>query len=122
MSIEFGQSDLHGRGSFATRDMPAGTVVAREAILTFPPEESALLMQTRLRNYLFYLRDGHTEDGPFHSALAFGPVSLCNHATEPSCDFRLSEDQLTIELVARRGIASGEEITIDYGDYAKEII
>ena len=121
MFLTVAHSRLHGHGCFTTREVAAGDVVAQARILTFPPEETALILRTSLKNYLFFLRDGPTED-TFHSALAMAPISFCNHSDKPNCDFALDEDAGEITLVARRGLATNEEITIDYGDYAGEII
>jgi SET domain-containing protein len=81
-----------------------------------------LLFRTHLKNYLFYLKDGANPDGPYHTALAMGPVSFCNHSADGNCDFALDEFAAEITLTARRDIAENEEITIDYGDYAERII
>jgi SET domain-containing protein len=116
------RSPLHGHGCFTTREVPAGEVVARTRMLVFPPEETELLLRTGLKNYLFYLRSGPTSEGPFHSALAVGPISFCNHSAEPNCSFQLDEEGSEITLTARRALRQNEEITIDYGDYAAEIV
>ena len=115
-------SPLHGQGCFTTREVAAGGLVAQTRLLIFPPDETRSLFQTSLKNYLFYVKDGEPEDGPFYSALAMGPVSFCNHSSEANCDFTLDEERADITLTARRALRQNEEITIDYGDYADEII
>lgn len=120
--MKVAQSPLHGNGCFATRDVPAGAVVAKGRLLVFPPEEMEALFRTTLRNYLFYVKDGATADGPYYTALAMAPISFCNHSSDANCDFRLDEPAAEITLVARRRLRENEEITIDYGDYAQEII
>jgi hypothetical protein len=120
--VTVGRSPLHGRGCFATQAVEAGAVVARASLLVFPPDEMDLLFRSRLKHYLFYLKDGVPEDGPFHTALAMGPISFCNHSDEPNCDFTLDEEAEEITLTARRVLARNEEITIDYGDWAEEIV
>lgn len=116
------RSPLHGQGCFAAAGVAAGATVARARILVFPPEEMTQLFGTRLKHYLFYLRDGASEDGPFWTALAMGPISFCNHADPPNCDFMLDEAAEEIRLVARQALRQGEEVTISYGDWAEEII
>lgn len=122
MFLKVSRSALHGQGCFTTRDVPAGEAVAANRILQFPAEEMESLFRTHLKNYLFYLKDGPTEDGPFHTALAMGPISFCNHSAQPNCDFLLDEAAGEITLLARRPLQANEEVTIDYGDYAKEIV
>jgi hypothetical protein len=50
--LKIARSPLHGRGCFATQEVPAGDVVARAKLLTFPPEQTELLFQTNLKHYL----------------------------------------------------------------------
>jgi hypothetical protein len=120
--LKVSRSPLHGDGCFATRDVRTGEIVAAGRLLIFSPEEMGHLFRTTLRNYLFYLRDGATADGPYYTALAMAPISFCNHSDDPNCDFRLDEEAAEITLVARRPLQENEEITIDYGDYAGEIV
>ena len=122
MFLKVSRSPLHGQGCFATRDLMRGEIAARVRLLVFPPEQSELLFRTHLKNYLFYVKEGPVEDGPYYTALAMGPVSFCNHAPDANCDFELNEEATEIALTARRDIARDEEVTIDYGDYAKEIL
>ena len=122
MFLKVSASPLHGRGCFATRDLPPGTVAARAELLVFPPEELAAIHQTRLKNYVFYVEDGPTPDGPYLSAVAMSPVSFCNHSPDANCDFEVDAAAAVITLTTRRAVAEGEEITIDYGDYAQTII
>ena len=120
--VEVSRSKLHGQGCFTTREVGKGEVVAKCRLLQFPPDETAALMRTGLKNYLFYLKDGDPAEGPFFSALAMGPASFCNHSAEPNCDFSTDEAAGEITLLARRDLRRHEEVTIDYGDYAAEII
>ena len=121
MFLTIARSRVHGNGCFTTRDFAAGEGVARAHILIFPPAETETFLRTSLKNYLFFLRDGPTDD-VFFSALAIGPVSFCNHSATPNCDFVLDEQAAEITITARQPLDRNEEITIDYGDYAGEII
>ena len=120
--LKVSRSELHGHGCFITGDSSAGEIVGTSRFLAFPPEETARLFRTKVKNYLFYLREGDAEGGPFHSALAMGPISFCNHSPDPNCDFVVDETAGEIRLTARRDLKAGEEITIDYGEYAQEIV
>lgn len=122
MFLKVSHSRLHGNGCFTTCAVPAGEVVARARILVLPPDETKLILKTRLKDYLFHLKDGIAHDAPYYSALAMGPMSFCNHSNEPNCDYALDEDAAEITLLARRRLEQNEEITIDYGEYAEEII
>lgn len=122
MFLKVSPSPLHGRGCFATRKLQAGEEITRAPVLVFPPEQMEALHQTRLKDYLFYVKDGPRPEGAYHTAVAMSPLSFCNHSADANCDFRVDEPVDEIVLVARRDIAEGEEITIDYGDYAEQII
>jgi SET domain-containing protein len=120
--IKVDRSPLHGHGCFATRSVAAGEIVSLARLLIFPPEDMQALFRTGLRNYLFYLKDGDADDAPYYTALAMGPITFCNHSSDPNCEFRLDEEAAEITVTARRSLATNEEITIDYGDYAEEIV
>lgn len=49
--------------------------------------------------------------------IAIGHVSLINHDPEPNCEWRMVEvhDRWMIEVWSIRRLASGEELTFDYG-------
>ena len=65
-----------------------------------------------LESYVFKWAEGRR-------ALAFGIVSLCNHADNPNaCVEKVFEDNL-IRLVAQADIEDREEITIRYDDDAR---
>ena len=58
-------------------------------------------------------------DNKQDAAILLGRCSLCNHSYEPNARFVLVPAQQTIEFIALRAIATGEEITINYnGDPA----
>lgn len=122
MLLKVSRSQLHGYGCFTTRAVASGEIVALNRLLIFPPRETETLHGTRAKNYLFFVRPGAPESEWFHSALAMGPMSFCNHSTEPNCDFSVDEAAAEVTLVARRQLAEGEEVTINYGDYADDII
>ena len=122
MFLKVSNSTLHGHGCFTTKAIAADEAVATARLLLFPPEETRLLRRTRMKSYLFFVRDDPADEDNFTSALAMGPMSFCNHGNDPNCDFLLDEARAEITLIARRPLQANEEITIDYGDYAEEII
>jgi SET domain-containing protein len=113
---------LHGNGCFTTEPVGTGEVVATARVLLFPAEETRLLRRTRIKSYLFFVREDPADADNFSSALAMGPMSFCNHSSDPNCDFAIDEARAEIALTARRRLQANEEITIDYGDYADEIV
>jgi SET domain-containing protein len=107
--IAIGVSARHGRGVFATRRIRAGALIDEAPVMVIPPEEIADLKKLGLRHYVFLW--GEDERA---AAVLFGPCSLCNHSYEPNASFDRRFDAGTVAFVALRGIAAGEEITINY--------
>ncbi|MGQ7791763.1 SET domain-containing protein [Faunimonas sp. B44] len=122
MGLAIAQSQLHGEGCFSTRPAARGDVIGTCPIMIFSPDEVELVRRTSMKDYVFYLKDGEAHDPAPWCALAIGPMSFLNHDPDPSCDFFIDENTETLCLVARRAIGAREELTIDYGDYAGEII
>lgn len=130
-----------GRGAFATRDLPAGSIVSPVPVLTLPKRETLDIVRERqdgtivstkqlLLNYCY----GHE-----NSSLLLFPyaplVNLINHGPVPNVKLQwssasligdwsnrplsevkqLRRSGLLLELVATRDIQQGDEIYLDYG-------
>ena len=105
--IEVRRSLGRGRGVFARKMIPAGTIIERVPMLVFPDSE----IQnddgvTALYHYCF-------EWGPGTVALALGCGSIYNHSYSPNARY---DDiaQRTKTFSAIKDIQPGEEITINY--------
>jgi SET domain len=137
------ESSVSGRGAFAARFLPLGTIVAPVPVLPiFDWRKSLNMLQedkgssTKQRwqlllNYCF----GHSESSLL--LFPYGPfVNLINHSEKPNVQLRFSkrfnheewlqisvqklqnvvnESGLVLELVALRDISPNEEIFLDYG-------
>jgi len=106
--LRIGPSPGRGRGVFAARAFAAGEVIERAAVLVFPRDEVRPLAGTLLDNYWFWWDDAH-------NAVSFGCGSLYNHDSPANARFVRDTVRQLIVFVAARAIASGEEITINYG-------
>lgn len=118
--VEVKQSPLHGRGLYAAMPVPSGTTIGTYPVLILDAEDTAALKPTRLYHYVFYVDE--TADGAMRAAVAFGPISMCNHSQTPNAAFSVDPADATVTLIASRDIAAGEEILIDYGDFAAEAV
>jgi len=110
--IAIGESALHGRGTFVTEAVAVGEVVevwgeqvAGKTTVTYTSDLQAVASARRDGKVvmqwdedLFSIEDEGADDGYF-----------LNHSCESSLGFK---DAFT--LVARRAIAPGEEVTLDY--------
>jgi SET domain-containing protein len=107
--IRVGQTANKGRGIFATRNISCGEIIEAAPVVVVPREEIAHLEETALRDYNFLWGDDEKD-----AAIMFGLCSLCNHSYEPNTRFFLRLAEQTIEFIALRDIAAGEEITHNY--------
>ena len=118
--IDVRTSPLHGRGLFATADIPKGAHLARVPLLILSAQDTAHTRQTRLHHYVFHVRD-EPDGKPVH-AVAFGVISMCNHASPANAAFHVDETAQEVLLTAACDLSAGTEIFIDYGDFADEIV
>lgn len=116
--IRADQSQIHGRGVYAARPIPAGTRIVEyigERITKAEArrrEKLRLLRQKRGGDssvYIFELNRRHDLDGRFAANVA----RLINHSCAPNC--RSETIRGHIWIIANRDIAEGEELTFDYG-------
>jgi len=118
--VEVKQSPLHGRGLYAAASIAGGSVVGRWPALVLSAEDTEKVKATRLYHYVFYVDEA--ADGAMRAAVAFGPISMCNHSTDANAEFMVDADKATVTLTASRDIEAGDEILIDYGDFATEAV
>jgi SET domain-containing protein len=103
-------SKIHGKGVFATRKIPAGTLVieytgellsSRQAVQRYNPSPD-----NPTHTFYFSLENGKVIDGA-------NDARWINHACEPNCEAR--EEDGRIFIYALRDIQRGEELYYDYG-------
>lgn len=112
--VRLDTSPLHGRGLFATRDIAAGETLLSCPLLILSADDTAALAATRLHHYVFWVRD-EADGRPVH-AVAFGLISMCNHAGDAPTRFSVDAGAAMVTLTAAAPIAAGAEILIDYGE------
>ncbi len=112
-------SDVHGRGMFATRDIPEGTEIIEYLGERIDKVESdrrghALFDEAQetggAQVYLFTLDDTWDLDGN----IEWNTARLINHSCEPNCEAQIDDD-LRVWIVATDDIGEGEELTFNYG-------
>jgi SET domain-containing protein len=102
-------SDGRGRGVFALAPIGAGETIERAPVIPFPPEQWEHLERTVLDRYGFdWGEDGRS------GAIVLGFGSLYNHSYTPNARYLRRLEEQVMEFVALRGIAAGEEITVNY--------
>lgn len=118
--VEVKQSPLHGRGLYAAASIPAGDLIGIWPVLILSEADTAQVQATRLYHYIFYVDE--TPEGAIRGAVAFGEISMCNHSPDANAVFVVDAAAATVSLTAARDIAAGEEILIDYGDFAEKAL
>lgn len=96
-----------GRGVFARRPIRKGEVIERVPVIVLSLDEYAKsLGQGVLKDYCFAW-------GKNQVALALGYGSLYNHSYQPNARYE-DDGPSSKAFIARRAIAEGEEITVNY--------
>lgn len=115
---EVRNSDIHGRGVYATKDLEPETQIIEylgEYINKEESEERAWAQAAKAEEngeaavYIFTLDKKWDIDGN----VAWNDARLINHSCEPNCEAWIEEDQIFIYAV--KPIKKGEELTFDYG-------
>lgn len=109
-------SPVHGRGLYCHSEVDQNARIGAFPILILSRDDSALIVPTRLYHYVFHVDED--EAGRPRYAVAFGAISMCNHSADPNADFRVDGVNEQVILTARRKVCAGDEICIDYGDFA----
>jgi SET domain-containing protein len=102
------ESPGKGRGVFAARDIPAGTVVSVAHAIPFPTDA---LAGTPLEHHAF---DYEQDD---QDCIVLGVQQLMNHADAPNCRCAwevANGGQRMHKVSTVRNVKAGEELTFDY--------
>jgi hypothetical protein len=111
--IEIRTSATRGRGVFARTTIATGTLIEAAPVLVLPAADCPALDRTIIHDYYFHW-DGDPE-GVGRGALGLGLVTLCNHARCPNAKVERNFARYTLDLISTGPIATGEEVTINYG-------
>jgi hypothetical protein len=119
--IEVRSSPIHGRGAFASGAIRRGELFHTAHLLVFDCEQSAALEKTAAANYVFHVEDCPDDPNSDMTGIALSPISFVNHDRKCNASFEVNAGSLTVTFTALRDIEAGEEITIDYGDFAGKL-
>lgn len=123
MTTYIAHSQIHGLGTFAQGQYESGALIDANPIHILDPDEVAHVLHTELKRYIFYLRESGADQDPdsCYALVALGNISFCNHSETPNCRFEIDEPAAVIRLYAERRLIDGTELSIDYGDFARDI-
>lgn len=110
-----------GRGVFASRLIPAGTVIDTSPVLILDPiENTNHIENTSLYDYTYNWPTLDTETGKHikTQAVIFGLGSMFNHSKQnQNVGWRRDLENQVVIYHSLRDIAEGEELCISYGDH-----
>lgn len=115
---EIRRSGIHGRGLFATKDIPKGTNIIEYIGEKIGKEESDRRGWARIdfakktgdaAVYIFTLNDEFDIDGN----VTWNAARLINHSCSPNCEASIDNDAIWIGSL--RKIKKGEELFYNYG-------
>jgi SET domain-containing protein len=107
MTIQVRDAGARGRGVFAVVPFATGQLIEQAPVIPYPEDEKEHVGRTALADYPYDWADGG-------EAMAMGCGSFYNHSYRPNAFYRKNFDRRTIDFIALRTIAAGEEITINY--------
>ena len=105
---------VKGRGLYAARDIGADEVIEVAPVAIIDSRQAGLLEETPLGHHYFHWSGEESDEASWRGAIAFGLVSLVNHAENANAGVWPEHERQQIVLAAMRPIAEGDEITIHY--------
>ena len=103
------QAEDMGLGVFTSEAIEADVVIEVSPVLVMSGEERKLLDQTALHDYIF-----EWGDSPKQCIVAWGYVSLYNHAYESNCEYEMDYQAGLISIKTMRPVCSGEQLFVNY--------
>jgi len=102
-------SEKRGRGVFATRNIPANTVIEISPVIVLSSKDRAAIEETKLFSYIF-------EWGASKKmgCLALGYISLYNHDYASNCDYEMDFEHRLMTIRTVQKIKKGEELCVNY--------
>ena len=98
-----------GRGVFSRSNLTAGEVIEQSPVLVLSREEMKEVEGTRLHDYIFEWGDDREK-----CCVAWGYLSMYNHAEPPNCTYEMDYEEETIAIRTLCSIEAGEELFISY--------
>ncbi|MBI5799595.1 MAG: SET domain-containing protein-lysine N-methyltransferase [Verrucomicrobia bacterium] len=106
--VEFRSSPIHGHGGFAAQHVLPGTRLIEYLGERIDKAEAHIRCEAG-NPFIFYIDEESDIDGN----VEWNPARWFNHSCTPNCE--AESDDGRIWIVALRELATGEEITFNYG-------
>lgn len=98
-----------GRGVFATKNIPAGTVLEISPVIVLTAAERKDVEKTKLFDYIFEWGKSRRQ-----ACIALGYVSMYNHDYSSNCDYEMDYDARLMTIKTVKDIKKGEELCVNY--------
>ncbi|NBW80816.1 SET domain-containing protein-lysine N-methyltransferase [bacterium] len=113
--LRVGYTENRGRGVFAEKFIPSGTLLEDACVIVVPPDQLKTIKETILFEYFFQWK----LNGEECCAICLGNGSLYNHSSHrPNARYIRLYADMKIRFIAIRDIAAGEEILTNYNGEA----
>lgn len=102
-------SAVHGRGVFTRKWIGKGVIFHAAPIVRLAPVDLDLVAASSLGDTLFAFPDGG-------AGMILSPFAMVNHSRAPNADYTVAGE--IVRFRALQDINPGDELLIDYGDFA----
>jgi uncharacterized protein len=102
-------SPIHGLGVFTNIPVKKGELIERAPLILLEITDKEYLQHTTLYHFYFVVNNKKTP-----VALGLGHSSLYNHSPNANALYKVSLKKQSLDIIAARLIAAGEEITLNY--------
>ena len=114
--IEVRDSNIAGRGVFATEDIKFGEVLeeCHHAVLDLQFKK----LEQKLKEYVFTwpYKKSENDERQNYSSLVFGTGSIYNHSKNNNADWVVDKNRNVFCFFAKQNIKKGDEICTNYGE------
>lgn len=106
-----------GRGVFAKRNLPKGTIIEIAPVIVLPKTDSVWEHNESILDNYYYAWKVNGKDA---CALALGYGSLYNHSYNPNAQYNQDYKNERLKIVAIKDIEEDQEITVNYNGDPKD--
>jgi len=113
--IYIAPSDLGGRGVFAAEDIAKGDFIEICPAIILTKKERKTINDTLLHDYYFQWGKRQKK-----AAIVLGYGSIYNHSYQPNAVYLRNQEAGTLDIICRKAIKAGDEITVNYNGDPKD--